>query len=534
MGQNPNSMRHIWSLTILTLALTTSIAQNISTAEDREALFDYIYQKTLQREAFSEIKEQRLGVDPRQAMLKVKSEIINAKNDIELYYALQKLSAARADRHLSIDPVDGGLQVPKGDNLIAPIRFHPDYSEVGNYFLFVADIGKNLNLNEKLMPVVGDKLLQVNGEDVRNYLDKVKAYTRHSNMENFWRRAAYSLSDKNYRLPPWFYKDKLALLLERKNGKQYRIELPYQQEVEWTHGRVFNKYPGYKLAWKKESFHLYVPTDPNNKNLLLWWYGFRRDLQEATDYLIEYAENNNMLDFNIIIDAMDSRGGSQGAYALARLSPHSFKTTGGNLKLSDITDDFINNYTQRYVNRQHAMDGSGREAEDDGSWVMEWLHGPVLKGLAAGQEYSNNAPFKCAHLPYYSDWIMKPAEKHFTGKLALMLGPWGGSHLSQFASMVIDNNLGYTVGMNDGGYSNTWEWTETLYFPISKKPVVEFMWNIGHTIRPNGQILEGNPAQVWDFIPVTRDNYLDYKQILLQKCEAAFDESNKAKINWSK
>ena len=43
------------------------------------------------------------------------------------------------------------------------------------------------------------------------------------------------------------------------------------------------------------------------------------------------------------------------------------------------------------------------------------------------------------------------------------------------------------------------------------------MWSIGHTIRPNGEILEGNPAQVDDYIPLTRDNYLSYYEILLTK-----------------
>ena len=64
---------------------------------------------------------------------------------------------------------------------------------------------------------------------------------------------------------------------------------------------------------------------------------------------------------------------------------------------------------------------------------------------------------------------MKPAEVHFTGKLIAFFGPWGGSHLSQFSAMIYDNNLGHTMGMPDGGYSNTWEWEEDLIFPISKK-----------------------------------------------------------------
>ena len=43
------------------------------------------------------------------------------------------------------------------------------------------------------------------------------------------------------------------------------------------------------------------------------------------------------------------------------------------------------------------------------------------------------------------------------------------------------------------------------------------MWDIGHTIRPNGQILEGNPAPVNVYIPVTRENFAAYKSLLLKK-----------------
>ena len=75
--------------------------------------------------------------------------------------------------------------------------------------------------------------------------------------------------------------------------------------------------------------------------------------------------------------------------------------------------------------------------------------------------------------------------------MVCLLSPYGGSHLSQFASIVVDNGLAPVLGMPDGGYSNTWEWTEVLVFPISKKPIVSYMWNIGHTLRPNGEILEG-------------------------------------------
>lgn len=509
-------------ISILVLLLTCSLSihgqSRISTAEDRAALADYIIAKTKIRAARSPIKEQVLGFDPIEEMMAVKSEVVNASSEEELYYALMKLSAARRDRHLSIDQVEGGLQLPPIEEGTAPIRFHPDYSE-DEYFLFVSDLGADIGKHTNKTPSIGDKLLTINGMPADEYMAEVKQYTRHSNLANFWRRTAYGLSEKSDNLPASFYGSTLQLTLEDEEGTWYDIDLPYLEEVDWQYGRrVITEYPGYELAWETDSFHLHIPTDPANKTIVLWWYGFRSDLQEATDRLVDYAAENDMLDYNIIIDGIDSRGGSQGAYALARMSPKPFITTDGNLKLSDITDDFIAGYTERYLSEKSIMDGESVET-DNGKWVMDWFHGPVLQGLADGQAYSNNTPFKCAHLPHYSDWVMQPAAQHFSGKLAIMLGPWGGSHLSQFAAMIIDNDLGYAIAMPDGGYSNTWEWSEVLRFPISGQPVVEFMWNIGHTIRPNGQILEGNPPAVDEFIPVTKDNYLIYKKELLKKAE---------------
>ncbi|MDN5204289.1 hypothetical protein QQ008_23050 [Fulvivirgaceae bacterium BMA10] len=517
-------------LTIFVLStLCVAHAQNAGTKEDREALFNYIIEKTKIREAWSPIKNEKLGFDPMKEMLALKDEVINADTDEKLFYALQRLSAARRDRHLSVRQVEGGLKLPEIDEGTAPVRFDVDFSDRNDPFLFVGDLGMKINEHTSKVPRIGDRLLKINGEDVQSYLKRAIIYIRHSTYENFIKNMALNLTKKNDDLPPSFFKDKITLTLKPKKGKAYTITLPYLNEVAWTHGIFIRNYKDYEevSSFVYESFKIYRPTNPDNKTLLLWWYGFREDLPEAIDALVDWAESNNVLDHDLIIDAIDSRGGSQGAYALARLSPQPFKTTGGNLKLSDITYDFVTNYTRRYLEAQVPMDHESRETEDDGTWVIEWLNGPVLKGLAAGQEYSNNTPFKCAHLPFYSDWIMKPADKHFTGNMIVFFGPKGGSHLTQFAAMINDNDLGYTMGMPDGGYSNTWEWREVLTFPGTDKPVTTFMWDIGHTIRPNGQIAEGNPSMVDEYIPVTRDNYLDYKKILLEKALNRLQSGNK-------
>ena len=89
--------------------------------------------------------------------------------------------------------------------------------------------------------------------------------------------------------------------------------------------------------------------------------------------------------------------------------------------------------------------------------------------------------------------------------------------IGQFNAIVVDNGLGFVVGMTAGGYSNTWEWEEILTFPGTDQPVVGFMWDIGHTIRPNGEVLEGNPAAVDEWVPLTADNTLEYYDILYER-----------------
>ena len=80
----------------------------------------------------------------------------------------------------------------------------------------------------------------------------------------------------------------------------------------------------------------------------------------------------------------------------------------------------------------------------------------------------------------------------------------------------MDNDLGPVVGMPPGGYSNTWEWEEILTFPGTEQPVVGFMWNVGHTITPGGQIAEGNPAEIDEWVPLTADNVREYYELMLE------------------
>ena len=508
----------------------------ISTREDRQALFDDLLAKTLQREAFSEVKNRRLGLDVEAAMRAYEGEVVGARSEEELFYALVKLSNARKDRHLRVSTAEGGLRIAEAYDLsantnypgldlegsgppTAPIRFAVDYGRAPEaYPLFVADLGEALEGIPGAEGIgVGDLLTAVGGVPIERFVEQIRPYFRYSTENGFRVRMAEGLNVKTPILPRSFYGADLEVTLEGRRGSR-TVRLPYlpASAVRWQ-GRGERRYEGFELVREFGVFDLYrhggAEEGATKKLLLLSWKRFGRTIVEDVDALMELAVKKGYLDHDLIWDGTRSRGGGRGAYAVQRLSPKRFKTTFGNLRLSDITRPFIE-LKRRQFEASRLSDGTP-ETIDDGSWLMEWLDGDVSKGLEAGQAYSNDVPFKTAHAPEWSDGVLEPAARHFRGRMVCLFGPYGGSHVDQFASIVVDNGLCTALGLSTGGYSNTWEWEEVVRFPISGRPVVEFMWSIGHTIRPNGQVLEGNPAEMDEEIPVTRENYLRYYSLLL-------------------
>lgn len=517
------------------------------TRADREALFDDIVKKIMAREAFSPIKNERLGLAFPEKLNSHRAEFINANTDEDLYWALVRLSNARQDRHLSVTAAPGGIDVPASYNRfdkddypniaidpkappVAPIRFLPDFSADPIAF-FVADLGTDSSLIEGGSTIeIGDKIVSINGSPFAEYLEKIAPYRAYSTRENFWMRSSMDVNLKSTILPDSMYDKTLRLELKKRDGTVYSVTAPYfPQETVVFQAIGEPKYPGFKKVLDAESFTTWRSTD-GSKILLINMLGFRGDLIQATDALLAYGKEESVLEYDIVIDATRSRGGGRGAYLLQAICPKPFKTTFGNLRLSDVTAKFTSDRRTQLDQGKQFSDGEP-ETVGDPRWLVEWLEGDVAAGLSAGQTYSNNVPFKLAHAPEWSDGILRPLKTHFKGRMVCWHSPYGGSHLDQFSSITYDNKLCTAIGMPTGGFSNTWEWEEVLTLPTSGKPVVTFMWNIGHTIRPNGEVLEGNPANVNEYIPLTADNHKTYYDQLMARSRAILGHSGKAAPN---
>ena len=510
---------------------------DVGTEEDRAALFDYLVEKTLERDAFASLPDHPYhrahpkGIDVVALMEEHRDELIAADTDKKMWFALRKISNARKDRHLGLGLVDGGLELPEELDVrrMAPIHFAVDYGDPEARFFFVADRGTRIGeLVDGPVPELGDRLVQVEGRTAEEHVGAIRPYKRYSQDHAFWWLVADEISrtwdtyygyanhlphDKFYGGTP----DTLSLELERTDGTRYQVRLPYldPDEVEWE-GHSERRYPGFSEVPELAGFEtieaVYLPDDPAVEVILLRWLGFRGDLMEAMDALMDFAEERGILDHHVILDATRGRGGSRGSYALQRLQPEPHRGTFGNLMVSDLMEAWVEDHIAGI--REGRIQPS---SVDDGTWLLEWLEIDARYAIEAGNRYTNDVPFKGAHGPKWSDGIIDPAPVHFRGGLTVWLAPHGGSHLDQFAAQVVDNDVGHVMGMPVGGYSNTWSSSEVLRFPTTGRPIVEFEWSMGHSIRPNGEILQYNPAQPHEHLPQTRDNYFDYHADLLRR-----------------
>ena len=483
---------------------------------DLETLFDEIISKTEQREAFSEVKEANVGFSAIEDIQKLRSEFVAAETELELYFALVKLSNARRDRHLSVSTEDRGLPGPERRSCeAAPIYVLPEILDVHNPTFFVSAVGEGVT-----SPQPKDVIVGVNGSSMEEYIDEFSPWISHSTLPGLYWRMARDLPRRFSGRPLSLYSEELHLTLERPSGERYDISLPYADGCRgfprsWASA---NPYPGFVEVMERENFNVLI--DESREIVLLQWLDFELDeLVEDIPALLEYAEDKDMLGYDLIIDVTWSSGGSGGAYAIQRLVNQPFRTTFGNIRLSDLGREAIEYYAGQQP-RSGEPDIFGLNLTR--TWLIDWARTDASEAIDRGEEYTPPVPFKLAHLPKDSDGILQPAPVHFIGRVAIMNArTWGGSHLDQFMAMFVDNDLATFVGVPTGGYSNTWEDGEVLYFPGTTRPVVEFVWTIGHTIRPNGEVLEGNPAQPDTYIPITRQNYKEYGQILLDEAISA-------------
>lgn len=477
--------------------------------KDNAALFDYLYQSILQREAFSSIKQKKLHINLEEDMLRLKSSFVQSADLDELLQHIVQLSNCRKDAHLKVQRLSQAYPVSKRH---LPLRFEADFSDWQQPFLFVSETAANARAFAGLEGIQpGSRLIAINAMSMAEFLGKAKSLIPYSTEAFFYTKLAQKLSWNDPNLMPLLGEKAVRFTFENKQGEKKSIQLDYFEEhhIKWLRQHPYDEQA---LFFTGNNFRCYRPC-PERKVLLLEWLDFEADMPAELAVFMEKAAAADLLDSDIILDATNSSGGENAGYLLRHLSKQSFKVTLGNLRISPITENFIEKEQAFFNNASQKAEGTAPLGED-GKRLLDWLGTEVKAAIRQGRDYSNSAPFKLRYPT--QDGYLAPAPMHFSGKLVALFGPKTGSQVDQLAAMFIDNHLGHSVGMPTGGFSNTWEWEETILYPGTPIPIATFSWSIGQTIRPNGEVLEGNPPMVKERIPMTQHNYTIYRELLLQ------------------
>ncbi|MEM6927472.1 MAG: hypothetical protein AAF602_11110 [Myxococcota bacterium] len=495
-------------MTWLGLLACTSLVDAQPTDPDRaarEAFFDDFVDKTLRRTAFSPPKWEALGTDYRGYVTSrgLRERFAAASTEAELWDAVHRLNASRRDRHLRVEGPRPPLQC-------IPVRFYPDLGDERAPTFFVA----NFDAEAEAKGVSrGDGLVAIDGVPVEERVEQLWDEAAYSTARNLYVRGLGNGGDYPGLLScvrsevSWSTR---LTLRDAATGASKTVELPRTPPVPvaWWHQPLLPTREGWRSRYAALGFTPLVETpdavlyvDASRRVAVLEWLQLSQ-VEKTLEAVLDAAEKHDALGYGLVLDLTHGRGGSRSELVVATVADAPFETTFGNVRVED-----------RAFVEAHLGQHAGK--------VRRWIR----RALQAGAPYTTNEPFKLRHFPAGSDGVMKPAKRRFTGPRAALLFPWGGSNLDQLAAMLVDNpGVGvHTMGMSAGGYSNTWEWSEALEVP-GLGPVT-FMWTVGHTLRPNGEVLEGNPARAADWRPLTRDNAPTYLTDLLRAGIAHVSES---------
>ncbi|WP_374832059.1 hypothetical protein [Paenochrobactrum pullorum] len=491
----------------------------IGTIKDRADLYDYLVEKTLHRQAISPAKNKLFDINVARDMAHHRNDILNASTPAELWYALAKLSNTRHDRHLSVEPVEGGLPLPA--ELQARIRFNhtdkradhaprvgielkTDFSS-NQPFVFLS--GYALNFEADKSAELGARLISINGRSFDEYVALTEPYFCYSTPHFYWYHMPNEIIRRTGLIPEWLQPATLALEFEDKIGTVQNLTLDYQPANHWQWAETLSPYNGFEQVLDTPSFTLH--TDKAKDTIIIQWHGFGKSLTTDVDALMAYAQTHQHLGHNIIYDATRSRGGDFGGYLLQHLSSQPIRINFGDLRLSDAIEAVI--ATVLGEDDAAIAEGNLNLAQLNACrWRRDWLLGTVLNDLKAGKAKTAAIPFKCAHQPESGSGILPPAPVHFTGKIVMLTVPYAGSHIDQVAAQLCDNKMCHHIGMPLGGFSKTWTHEEVLTFPRTGQKIASFAWSCGNTIRPNGEVLESNPAMPDAYFPITRGNHLTH------------------------
>ena len=129
------------------------------------------------------------------------------------------------------------------------------------------------------------------------YMDEFTPWIRHSSLPGLYWLMAYELPKQVSTVPQSLYSERLNLTLERPSGQRYNVSLLYHDGCDYF--TPFSSTSGFVEVMRRENFN--VLLDRNRQIVLLQWLDFEYSLIQDIVDLMEYAEREQLLDYDMII-----------------------------------------------------------------------------------------------------------------------------------------------------------------------------------------------------------------------------------------
>lgn len=207
---------------------------------------------------------------------------------------------------------------------------------------------------------------------------------------------------------------------------------------------------------------------------------------------------------NLLIDVRDNTGGSINMRLVAYLARDNWKLPTRELVYVPLLRQ-DNDYLQALL-----------------SMVDSPMRKIILDQLARDPTATRSVrlPFFCKTSNCTVDEAVYPPDtSHKKFNVAVLSGPVCMSSCDQFVAMVKDNGIGKVLGLPSRGADSPMRAQKA--FSLKNGDKFSLIFSAGNGYRPNGELLEGNPAKV-DYYLYPEDGYIGkMEQVLLQGTRAA-------------
>ena len=471
---------------------------------DREALFKSYAAEIRDGQYLSPEGFRRLDTTWEKELEKAHRRFLAAKTKGDVYYALLSLKNSYHDMHCRLtvpEPLE-----PQGETLELPLKIRP--ARRGSKLEFVVEWSR--------LPGV-EKGFVLERYDGRTPEEALAAFTEWEEGSSPERREFefarwLTVRDPKNAPPPEPRAVELILrdeqrrrdataraeFSERRRGSagpaaepQLRDDADY---AGWTPDFIGLNYRVYAdtatgtLVLRDYSFYyeLTAPELWNRMRLLsyktepIWERGgsqLRDDLERVDlERLGDYLKSMNPRFGRLLIDVRENGGGPIAQRLTELVADKPYKATWSVTVLTPL------------LRRDKEFRAAAYHHPESGKEAM------TLRELDSGAERSSPHAFICkteACGPREGDG--KPSALGLHYKTALLTGPYCISSCDQFAAVFLDNGFGEVVGLPPAGASSPTRADARL--KLADGETFSMTFSFGVTYRPNGEVLEGNPAR---------------------------------------